>query len=60
MVENGGKGVIYREGLRALKERCGSLDAAFEAAMADFKQSGSDEHIEPTKEAYEQLKTEED
>lgn len=60
MAEKGGKGVLYREGLRALKKKHGSLDEALEEALADLERTGSDEHVEPTKAAYEELKAEED
>ena len=54
------KGAIYREGLKALKAKHGSLNGALEAALKDLETVGGDEHVEPTRTAYEELKAEED
>lgn len=53
-------GDIYTEGLKAIQEKQGvSLEEAHRIAQKDLSNVGADEHVEPTRQAYEYLKDQE-
>lgn len=48
---------LYIEGLKAIQEKHGvSLDRAHEIAQQDLRNVSADEHVQPTRAAYEHLK----